>query len=395
MPRAGLLDVKLLWTRNGPGPELDCPHSLFAVRPAEGSAGWKVVPERAAWLLARLAATPSASRDEIGLADDVFQAFALLVRLFQAEAGFATRESHIVEASGAAQVAVEHVWAPAAHMAAELASLAMSHLAGENSVTPRMIEDATTEYLRLCEEGPRTTLIHLHAEARRRRIPAVLRTAEEIQFGQGRNRRLFVRNMTERTSYAGVQLAGNKTRMLESLRGAGLPVPRHIPVADLAAARQAAVDLGFPLVVKPVDRDRGAGVTAGVTSLPALDAAYHHARQASPRVAVEQFIPGETVRLLAIGGVFITACRTQATPVVGDGRSTVRQLVEKINAAPNRGAGHTRPLTRIAFDEEALGILKGLSLTPESVLPFGRTIRLRSTSNLSRGGESISVADVI
>jgi cyanophycin synthetase len=345
--------------------------------------------------LARLATVTSTLPEEITPAADVYSVFASLVRLFQAEAGFATRGSSIVTTSDAARVAVEHVWAPAAQMAAELASLAMSHLAGGNSVTIRMIEDAIAEYLRLCEAGPRTAMIHLHAEARHRGIPAVLRAANEIQFGHGRNRRLLANNMTERTSHAGVQLAGNKTRMLEALRAAGLPVPRHTPVADLAAARQAAMELGFPLVVKPVDRDQGAGVTAGVTSLPALDAAYHRARQASPNVAVEQFIPGETVRLLAIGGVFVAACQTQATPVVGDGRSTVQQLVEKINAAPSRGMGHTRPLTRLTFDEEALGILQGLSLTPDSVLPFGRTIRLRSTSNLSRGGESISVTDVI
>ena len=121
MPRAGLLDVKLLWTRNGPGPELDCPHSLFAVRLPEGSAGWTVAPERAAHLLARLATDPH----ETGLSGDVFRDFALLVRVFQAEAGFATRESHIVAASVAAHVAVVHVWVTSSVIAEVLSRVSL------------------------------------------------------------------------------------------------------------------------------------------------------------------------------------------------------------------------------------------------------------------------------
>jgi cyanophycin synthetase len=396
LPTAGWLNVKLLWSRNGPGPELSCPHSLFDVSCPVKDLTWAIVPENSAILFTRIASRPPTLEEESTLARDVFSAFVLLNKLLQLRAGHAVHR-HVISRAGddTAIVAVEHVWAPAAHMAAEFASFAVGFASGHKASSERMLDEAITEFHRRCDAGPRTTQTYLYAEALKRGIPIFLRSPGEIQFGHGRNRRLLYNNMTERTSHAAVQLATNKSRMLEVLHTAGLPVPQHIPVKDLAAARQAAEAIGFPVVVKPVDRDKGVGITAGVATLLALEAAFQHARQFSQRVSVEQFIPGDTVRLLVIDGAFVAACRTQPTPIVGDGKSTVRQLVMKINLSPDRGRGNVRPLTEIEIDDEALGILRGLSLSPDSVLPFGRTIRLRSTSNLSRGGESISMNDVI
>jgi cyanophycin synthetase len=81
--------------------------------------------------------------------------------------------------------------------------------------------------------------------------------------------------------------------------------------------------------------------------------------------------------------------------VVGDGRSTVLELIERVNADPRRGIGHEKVLTRLELDHQAIRLLQAAGLTPESVIEEGRVFYLRSTGNLSTGGTAIDVTDVI
>ena len=235
----------------------------------------------------------------------------------------------------------------------------------------------------------------LYAEALRRNVPVVLISQKELAFGHGKFRRRMNGGTTDTTSHLAVLTARNKSATIDVLRNAGLPVPRHITVKDMAEARTAAETIGFPVVLKTVNADQGAALSVSIQSIWGIDAAYRHARQFSDRIAVEEFIPGDTFRLLVINGKFVSACRTQPTPVVGDGLHSIRQLVTRINLSPVRGPGHHKPLTWLELDQEAMRLLAALSLTPESVLPFGKTVRLRTAGKLSRGGESVSVTDIV
>jgi cyanophycin synthetase len=89
---------------------------------------------------------------------------------------------------------------------------------------------------------------------------------------------------------------------------------------------------------------------------------------------------------------FVTLPIKEAPSVRGDGVHTVRELVDLLNA--NRhvhglaASGFRRP---VCLDSSAQVHLSGLGLTQESVLEDGRSIRVRSNSNLSTGGECIDV----
>ncbi len=79
--------------------------------------------------------------------------------------------------------------------------------------------------------------------------------------------------------------------------------------------------------------------------------------------------------------------------MVGDGRSTVEELVEVVNSDPRRGIGHEKVLTRLEFDHQAERLLSLRDLTRESVPAEGEMIYLRSTANLSTGGTAVDVTD--
>jgi cyanophycin synthetase len=108
---------------------------------------------------------------------------------------------------------------------------------------------------------------------------------------------------------------------------------------------------------------------------------------------VEKFLPGSDYRLLVVGNKLVAAARREPPLVVGDGIHTVKELVDKVNADPRRGDGHSTSLTKIKFDDIAIGRLKLQDMEPNSVPEKGRRVILRNNANLSTGGTATDVTD--
>ena len=108
---------------------------------------------------------------------------------------------------------------------------------------------------------------------------------------------------------------------------------------------------------------------------------------------VEKFLPGSDYRLLVVGNKLVAAARREPPLVVGDGVLTVKALVDKVNADPRRGDGHSTSLTKIKFDDIAIGRLKLQDLEPNSVPEKGHRVILRNNANLSTGGTATDVTD--
>jgi cyanophycin synthetase len=108
---------------------------------------------------------------------------------------------------------------------------------------------------------------------------------------------------------------------------------------------------------------------------------------------LEKFLPGSDYRLLVVGNKLVAAARREPPLVVGDGIHTVKELVDKVNADPRRGDGHSTSLTKIKFDDIAIGRLKLQDMEPNSVPEKGRRVILRNNANLSTGGTATDVTD--
>ena len=110
---------------------------------------------------------------------------------------------------------------------------------------------------------------------------------------------------------------------------------------------------------------------------------------------METFIQGFDHRMLVVNNELVAVAKRVPGHVVGDGISTVAQLIERVNADPRRGIGHEKVLTRLELDHQAERLLEQAGHTVDSVLPAGEVFYLRSTGNLSTGGTAVDVTDVV
>jgi cyanophycin synthetase len=240
--------------------------------------------------------------------------------------------------------------------------------------------------------GPSTAAIV--RAARRRGIPVRrLNRDSLVQLGQGARQRRICAAETDATSLIAENIAKDKELTRALLKTAGVPVPDGRPVSDAEDAWEAAHELGLPVVVKPRDGNHGRGVAVNLTSRDQVLQAYAAARQESTDVVVERFIPGDDYRVLVVGDRMVAAAHREPAQVLGDGRSTVEQLIAEVNRDPRRSEGHATVLSRIKLDAVSLAVVAGQGYMPHSVPPAGARVLIRRNANLSTGGTAVDVTD--
>jgi len=235
------------------------------------------------------------------------------------------------------------------------------------------------------------------AEAARKRDIPVRREGglSMLRLGYGCHRRLVWAALTEQTSAVGVDVACDKVLAKQLLATAGVPVPAGTIVRTAADAAAAFARFGPSVVVKPRNGNHGGGVTVGVGSAAEAAEAYRRASVTGPEVIVERYVPGIDYRVLVVDGRVAAAAQLRPAAVTGDGIRDIQALVGIANTDPRRGDGHARPLTRITLDSQALGHLASQGLHPGSVPGPGTVVTLRRNANLSTGGTSTDVTDLI
>ncbi|MEN1929705.1 cyanophycin synthetase [Luteimonas sp. MJ250] len=256
---------------------------------------------------------------------------------------------------------------------------------------------ARDEFIRYAQRGalgPSTASLVRAAEERN--IPWLRLNAQSlVQFGHGRYQQRIQATVTGRTSYIAVELASDKEETNKILAALGLPVPRQQMASSQTDALKAARRLGGPVVLKPWNGNHGRGITINITGDDEIREAFVAAQAHSRSVIVETFQPGDDHRLLVVNGELIAATRRTPGHVVGDGRSTITELIEQVNQDPRRGVGHEKVLTRLELDAQAELMLERAGHSADSVPAAAEVVPLRSTANLSTGGTATDVTDVI
>jgi cyanophycin synthetase len=240
--------------------------------------------------------------------------------------------------------------------------------------------------------GPSTGSIVQAAVARS--IPfRRLTSGSLVQLGWGRKQHRIQAAEIDRTSAIGESIAQDKQLTKALLRAAGIPVPTGRVVSSATDAWTAAQEIGLPVVVKPRDGNQGRGVVVNISNEEQLHRAYASAREESRDVMVERFMPGYDFRVLVVGNQVVAAARRDPPMVIGDGVSTVAQLVDQVNADPRRGGGHAHALTRIRLDDIAIVTLEAQGYHLDFVPDIGVQVILRNNGNLSTGGTATDVTD--
>jgi cyanophycin synthetase len=242
--------------------------------------------------------------------------------------------------------------------------------------------------------GPSTEA--LYQAARSRGIP-ISRIGQEnlLVLGWGHRQQRMWTTVSGKTGMLATDLACDKDLTKRILADGALPVPEGQVVETAAQAVQAMQEIGVPVVIKPLGGNQGKGVTLEIHKAAEAERAFAIAAEFDKRVVVEQFIPGRQYRLCVVNGKMAAAAERIPAYVIGDGKTTIRQLVKQINADPQRGDGHEKPLTKITIDSVAINNLSRQSLTPESVPTDGKVVYIRENANLSTGGTAVDVTDIV
>ena len=294
--------------------------------------------------------------------------------------------------NGVYQVAVEYseeeVGCLAIKLARDLCIAAAHH--GEFDV------EAAIDQLRGLDEdirlGPSTGSIVNAAIARG--IPfRRLTEGSLVQLGWGSKQRRIQAAEIDATSAIAESIAQDKELTKKLLHAAGVPVPLGRPVTSAEDAWAAAQEIGLPVVIKPRDGNQGKGISVNIASQEGVMTAYNTAKSFRDDVVVERYLPGSDFRLWVVGNKLVAAARRDPPLVIGNGKNTVRELVEQVNADPRRGEGHATSLTKIRLDDIAKNRLKEQGLDENSVPAKGTRVILRNNANLSTGGTATDVTD--
>ncbi len=242
----------------------------------------------------------------------------------------------------------------------------------------------------------RTSVRTIRDSAVRRGIPVLSIDPENdaIVVGTGAWQRRMWLNTTSDMSHHAARIAADKAMTKRVLAQVGVPVSIGYPVLTLDDALTIASMLGYPVVLKPRKGSKGDLVFVELADETSLAGAWKIITASNPRggVLIEEYLPGEEYRVLVINGKVVAVNHRTAPFVIGDGASTIQQLVDLENARPHRGPPHKGfPLIHIKVDKETHELLARANRTLNSVLPAGERQSIRRTTNASGGGATAEV----
>jgi cyanophycin synthetase len=261
------------------------------------------------------------------------------------------------------------------------------------------IEVEQAMFCRSVYGGP--TVYTLLRTAHQKGIPTFYLWDEGLmQYGYGKKQVRGVATTFDGDSHLDSDFTIRKDDCKDFLGNLGFPVPKGDVVTSVTEALDTVDRIGYPVAVKPVDGHKGLGVTTNVQSDIELETAYRRAVQAIPedrsvRVIVETSLAGQDYRILCVNGRFLAAIERRPAYVVGDGESTIQELVDRENRSHARKDTPTSALGKIEIDEAVEIYLQDQGLSLDDVIERDRTIYLRKVANLSAGGLSIDATRTV
>lgn len=233
--------------------------------------------------------------------------------------------------------------------------------------------------------GPSTACI-VNA-ATDRTIPSIrLNEGNLVQLGYGANQHRIWTAETDQTSAIAESISSDKDLTKTLLQACGVAVPEGRRVYSPEEAWEAAEEIGVPVVVKPIDGNHGRGVATELMIREEIESAYKLAREEGSGVIVERFVRGFEHRLLVVGGRVVAAARGESVSVLGDGHSTLAELIDsQINIDPRRGNTEAEPLSLILPNEDpSLRFeLQRQGFTPDSIPDKGKQVLVQRNGNVA------------
>lgn len=244
-------------------------------------------------------------------------------------------------------------------------------------------------------ESPRNTNTpRLIQAAYKEGMPWCYLTKNIFQFGFGFRSRWLDSTFTDKSPQISSVLARYKNSTNILLKKAGFPTTKQILVHTESDAIEHAKKMGYPVVIKPENRDRGEGVCAQLISDDQVRKAFASAKKHSDSILLEKHIFGKDYRLLVLNGKLIWAIERVPASVKGDGVSTIETLIKKINEESNRH-GDRSALKPIKITEDLIDFIKDQGYDLNSILEVDQVLQVCRIANISTGGMPVAVFEKV
>ncbi len=194
-----------------------------------------------------------------------------------------------------------------------------------------------------------------------------------------------------------LKIAGNKPLTHRLLSEVGYTGPRYLgyTLENLDGAKEFLDSLDVPVVVKPAsDTGAGNGITTGITTEKQLVDASIFASAVNKNMLVEEQIKGDSYRLLYLNGEFIDAVRRDKPVLIGDGSSTISQLI-KMENDKRTNSGIVTALSPITISEEMHAYLGNQGFSLSSVPKESQSVTLKLVVNENSSNENHIVRDQV
>ncbi len=203
---------------------------------------------------------------------------------------------------------------------------------------------------------------------------------------------------TSLDNYSSVLLMDNKQLTKKLLKENGISTADGKQYFDLKTAND---DFGCfenqAIVIKPNTTNFGMGITIIKNNNDrkiykrALEIGFEN----DETVLIEQFIEGDEYRFFVISNRVEGILNRVPANVVGDGKKSIKELVVKKNDNPIRGKSYRSPLEKLNLGEAESISLASQSFDFNTIPPKNEIVYLRENSNISTGGDSIAVTELV
>ncbi|MPQ32831.1 cyanophycin synthetase [Clostridium estertheticum] len=243
----------------------------------------------------------------------------------------------------------------------------------------------------MCEQLGVSTF-NICNEAKKRGIP-IIKIGEEsmFQLGYGKYSKFIQATMGNDTSAISLGIAQDKLLTKQVLSMNSLPVSNGMRVTSVSDCISFALDIGYPVVLKPQFGNKGKGVIGNIEHEKQLSDAYGLLAKKYEDIIIEEYIIGKDYRVCSVYGDIVAVSETLHPYIIGDGITSIEELIKKTNEGSRRGDDYEKDLIMIKIDEGLVEYLKQKNFSLEFILPEKEKLYL----NLSTGGLPIDCTDLI
>lgn len=219
-----------------------------------------------------------------------------------------------------------------------------------------------------------------------------------VQFNLNGHKEFVIEgNKTDRDTYIFPIITDDKLISKQIMADYGL----NVPTATLLESEMSQEDIeeiaskfyNRTVVVKPRNTNYGTGITVfnEKASKKEILNAIKYAFRFDTNVLLEEYAKGMEYRFLVIDGKCISIAYRRASSIVGDGKSTINELID----IKNKELWHREASSLVKKDDVVVEYLKLQGFDYNTIVPEGKRVYLRTNSNCSTGGEAVDMTDII